>query len=156
MSTRKVKAYQIRSILRRDLEYLCEFDAEQSEQDLIELLAKTDTVGIIAECNELIVGYCIYAVMASGGSCNGAIRIKVLHVKSDYRRKGVASALVAKLASKLHTTVFATAVYKKLIAHVQEDNLGALNFYKSYGFTSKLVKNKFGDLDGIKMTYTGD
>lgn len=150
MNIRKARAYQIRYILRRDLEYVCEFDSDQSEQELIDLLKRRDTEGLVAECNELIVGYCIYSFS------RGAIRIRTLNVKPDFRRQGVASALIAKLLSKLYATVYAPAAYNKLIAFVPENNLDALNFFKSHGFMSKLSKNKFGDFDGIKMTHIGD
>lgn len=150
MSTRKAKTYQIRFILRRDLEYVCEFDNSQTEADLIELLKRSDTAGLVAESNEMIVGYCIYSFN------HDTIRLKAINVKPEKRRQGVASALVAKLATRLQATLFAPAAYKKFVVHIPEDNLIALNFFKHHGFVSKLVRKKFGDLDGIKMTLTGD
>lgn len=150
MNIRKARTFQVRYILRRDLEYVCEFDSDQSQQNLIDLLKRGDTTGIVVESKELTVGYCIYSVN------KGAIKIKALCVKPEYRRQGAASIMVQKLKSRLQPTLMSPPAYDRLLTYVPENNLVALYFYKSMGFKSKLVKNKFGEFDGIKMTLTGE
>lgn len=74
--------------------------------------------------------------------------IKRIGVKTQFRRMGVGTDLLQYLCDESHDD---NNPY--LTAFVDERNLGALQFFKSFGFKSRLVRNKYDDVDSIHFRY---
>ncbi len=83
---------------------------------------------IIAECNSDIIGFL---------TCEAGKRRKIRHtaeigmsVRSDWRRKGVATAMVRKAEQ----WAVATGTIKKFTLNVFEENIAAIKLYTDLGF----------------------
>lgn len=149
MDTRKARKCSIRYMIRRDLAYVCEVDDKYSEDELITILAKHDTEGYVIEISEQIVGYCIFSHHGD------SIKIRHIFTRADFRRSGLASQIIQKLAARLRSTFLNPATRRQIVAMVPETDLDSLLFLRSCGFKGKLVK-KGGGYDYIKMVLKND
>jgi ribosomal-protein-alanine N-acetyltransferase len=114
--------------LRRDLDAAmgiedgC-FDWAWDEATFIECLRQRNHIWHVAEHNERVVGYVIYAIEKT--------RIEVLNFAVHPRvwRRGVGTAMVAKLTGKL-----SSERRTHIAVNVRETNLDAQLFFKACGF----------------------
>jgi ribosomal-protein-alanine N-acetyltransferase len=104
------------------------FDFPWTLDDLVRHLRNRDTIGMVAEHKDEVVGYMVYHL--------GKHSIDVLNfaVDPNYRRRGVGIAMAEKLAAKL-----SDGRRKRLSVKVRETNLGAQLFFKRCGFRATAV-----------------
>jgi ribosomal-protein-alanine N-acetyltransferase len=125
------KLLTIRWMLRNDLPEILnieEFNAVPwDEEDFLIHLKKRNSVGIVAEIDNKIVGYMIYEF--------GRKLFHVLNitVHKNYRRNGVASQIISKLSSKKKNIEFV----------VNERSLELQLFLKKNGFKAVEIINKY-------------
>ena len=140
----------VRWMIRRDMLSVLEieqgsFDTPWIEADVVNLLRQSNTIGMVAEHNENIVGFVVYSLFKY------TIGIERLAVHPKVRLRGVGSQIVDRLASKIHHQR-----RNRITMLVDETNLGGLHFLKKLGFTAeRLVRNPFDDrdVDGIDMHF---
>ncbi len=136
-------------------------------QDFLSVLQSGHTVGQVAEVEGELVGFVIYSVppvsaAAEEGKSNrrphflrepldqqaGSIEIVLLNlaVDSEWRRRGVARALVAKLTKKLRHPD------DRILATVPESNLPAQLLLRDAHFRAvRILHGYYGDEDGYVM-----
>lgn len=99
------------------------FDDAWNETSIAQLTALPGSFGIVAQIEDLPVGLAI--VLAVGEDAE----ILTLCVLPDFRRRGVASRLLAGAAEQL-----TSAAPKRLLLEVAEDNEDARSLYRGLGF----------------------
>lgn len=141
--------YIIRWLIRRDLDEIIEIEEDSFEypwnkNDFVESLRKSNTIGFVAEQNEIIIGYLIYALNKNN------IEILNLAVKRDFRRNKVGTSLINKVKSKLignRNRSKACLIDSNLVGHL---------FLKSNNFKAiDIIKNKYENInnDCYKFVY---
>lgn len=141
---------QIRWMIRRDMLSVLEieqgsFDRPMIEADIIKLLRQSNTIGMVAEHNENVVGFVIYSLFKY------SIAVERFAVHPKTRLRGVGSQIIDKIAAKLHHQR-----RNRMTMLVDETNLGGLHFLKKLGFVAeRLVRKPFekSDMDGIDMHF---
>lgn len=129
----------IRWMIRRDMpevldiEELC-FEFPWSEEDFIRCLRQRNCIGMVAECDEQVVGFMIYELHKN--------RLHVLNfaVHPDFRRRQVGSAMVKKLVGKL-----SQQRRNRILLEIRETNLDAQLFFRDRGFRAISVLRDFYD-----------
>ncbi len=127
----------IRWMIRRDMSAVLEienhsFEFPWSEDEFIRALRQRNCIGMVAELNEVVVGFMIYELHKN--------RLHILNfaVHSDYRRNSVGQSMVEKLVSKL-----SYQRRSRILLEVRETNLPAQLFFKNVGFQAVSVLRDF-------------
>lgn len=129
----------IRWLLRKDLhrviaiEQWC-FPHPWSEADFLHCLRQRNCIGMVAEMHGEIVGYVIYELH------HKRLDILTLAVDPKYQRCGIATAMIAKLRSKLSAGLRSQILYK-----VSEWNDGGIEFLRAMGFEATAVIRDYFD-----------
>lgn len=123
----------IRWMIRRDMAEVFRIERDSfefawTEEDFLEALRKRNYIGMVAEADDRIVGFMVYALHKAH------LQVVNFAVHPDYRRRGVGAQLVAKMRSKLHA-------YRRteLTLAVRESNLAAQLFFRKTGFKAAEV-----------------
>ncbi len=141
---------QIRWLIRRDMsdvlriEQDC-FEFAWSEDDFLGCLRQRNCIGMVAECDQHIVGFMIYELHKS--------RLSVLNfaVSPECRRLGVGTQMVQKLVDKL-----SQQRRNEILLEVRETNLGAQLFFRQHGFRAvNILRGHYDDTteDAYIMRY---
>ena len=129
----------IRWMIRRDMPEVLHaeqnsFEFPWSEEDFIRCLRQRNCIGMVAECEERVVGFMIYELHKN--------RLHVLNfsVSPAWRRRGVGQQMIEKLVNKL-----SHQRRNRILLEVRETNLSAQLFFKSMGFKAVSVLRDFYD-----------
>lgn len=127
----------IRWMIRRDMAEVLEierksFEFPWSEEDFIRCLRQRNCIGMVAECDNQVVGFMIYELHKS--------RLHVLNfvVHPDCRGRRIGSQMVEKLIGKL-----SSQRRNRILLEVRESNLAAQVFFRSTGFRAISVFRDF-------------
>jgi ribosomal-protein-alanine N-acetyltransferase len=121
------------------------FEFPWSEDDFLYCLRRRNSLGMVAEYNNTIVGFMIYEIPKD------KIHLLNLAVAPNFKRCGIGTAMVTKLANKL-----VTQNRNRVYLEVREYNLNAQLFFRSQGFrATKILKNYYDktDEDAYVMQY---
>lgn len=142
MSTQGVQqlGVQIRWMIRRDMPEVLQietrsFEFPWSEEDFIHCLRQRNCIGMVAECNERVVGYMIYELHKS--------RLHVINfaVHPQFRRRGIGVQMIGKLVNKL-----SHERRPRILLEVRETNYPAIKFFQRNGFLAvSLLRNFYQD-----------
>ena len=143
----------IRWMIRRDMPEVLAiehagFDFPWSEEEFLRVLRQRNCIGMVAELGERVVGFMIYELHKS------KLNILDFAVHPEFRRQGVATQMVEKLAGKL-----SSHRRTRIILHVRETNLPAQVFFRAQGFkASEVVREHFADTseDAYLMNFLFD
>lgn len=102
--------YSFRWMIRSDMPKVLDienrsFEFPWSENDFIRLLMGRNHIGMVACDGDQVIGFMIYAV------CKGRIEVQHFAVDPDRRRRGVGTAMINKMKSKLSMTRRATIIF---------------------------------------------
>ena len=129
----------IRWMIRRDMPEVLEienngFEFPWFEEDFIRCLRQRNSIGMVAEYDEHVVGFMIYELHKS--------RLHILNfaVHPEFRRNDVGQQMVAKLISKL-----SHQRRTQITLEVRETNLDAQLFFRDQGFRATTVLRSFYD-----------
>jgi [ribosomal protein S18]-alanine N-acetyltransferase len=132
------KRTNIRWQIRRDME--CVLEIEQlsfgpfawTEEEFIRQLRNRNTIGMVAERDDQVVGYMIYELHRN--------RLHLLNfaVHPNWRRDGVGKAMIDKLKYKLTPDR-----RNRIMLEVRETNLNAQMFFRAMGFKAISVLRDF-------------
>ncbi|MBI2054434.1 MAG: GNAT family N-acetyltransferase [Candidatus Staskawiczbacteria bacterium] len=111
-----------------------DFQASLSKKEFTRYLYKENFYGMAAHHGKTIAGFVIYELD------DYEIYISRLVVKKNLRRRGIASAMVRFLISKLDSKVRRT-----IFAEVGESNLQAQLFFKAMGFRAISIVHPLDD-----------
>ena len=138
----------IRWLIRRDYDEVqaienASFDQPWTSEDFIWASRQRNCIGIVAEYDEVVVGYAIYELHKT--------HLYALNfaVHPDWRRRGIGEAMITKLIGKLwgerrHT----------LRLDVCETNLDAQVFFRDMGLKATgILRQRYGDKDAFTMEY---
>lgn len=131
----------IRWMIRRDMprvmqiDGLC-FEYSWTEDEYICLLRQRNCIGMVAELRDEVVGYMIYELHKR------RLDLIVLAVDPGYSRRGIGSAMIEKLASKL-----SPLRRNRITCCVSDSNLHAQLFLRDQGFRAVGVLRGAG-IDG--------
>lgn len=127
----------IRWMIRRDMPEVLgierqSFEFPWSEEEFVRCLRQRNCIGMVAEHDERIVGFMIYELHKS--------RLHVLNfaVRAEFRRRGVGSQMIRKLAGKL-----SQQRRNRIMLEVRETNLPAQLFFRSNGFRAISLLREF-------------
>lgn len=140
--TLDLRELEIGRLIHRDMPEVLEiesqsFDFPWTEEDFIRYLRQRNTIGMVAECKERVVGFMVYELHKS--------RLHVLNfaVRPELRRRGVGSRMIAKLVSKL-----SHQRRDQIQLEVRESNLDAQLFFRRMGFRAvSVLRDFYGDSD---------
>lgn len=127
---------ELRWLIRRDypevldIENRC-FEHSWSEEDFLAVMRQRNCIGMVAECDGMIVGFAIYELHKS------RLRILNFAVHPEWQRCGVGTAMVDRLKDKL-----TQQGRKQLRLETREGNLASQLFWKSQGFEAVDVWRK--------------
>lgn len=121
------------------------FAAPWSEGELLAVLKRRNTIGMVAEARDRIVGYMVYELHPDD------LWVLNLAVAPDMRRRDVGRQMVAKLVDKL-------SAHRRRALHlrVRESNLPAQLFLRAVGFHAETVERDWYDdpaEDAYRMVY---
>jgi len=141
----------IRWMLQRDYRAVMDierdsFEFPRLEEDFIRCLRQRNCIGMVAEHEDRVVGFKIYELYKNW------IHVLNFAVGSEYRRRGVASQMIAKLIAKL-----STQRRNRILVEVRETNLDAQLFFREIGFRAvSLLRDYYEDPteDAFRMAYT--
>lgn len=127
----------IRWMIRRDMEEVLDiervsFEHPWDEEDFVKSLRTRNIIGMIAEVDERVVGFMVYALFAK------RIEIRNFAVDPDQRRRGVGTQLIDKLIGKLSTNA-----RTRMTMEVRDGNLGGQLFLRDMGFKAALVMHGY-------------
>jgi len=136
MEKREIRVH-IRWMIRRDMPEILAienqgFEFPWLEEDFLRCLRQRNCIGMVAEHDDLVVGFMIYELHKT--------RIHVLNfaVAQDYRRNGVGTQMVDKLIGKL-----SSQRRTRIILEVRETNLPAQLFFRANQFRAVSVLRDF-------------
>jgi ribosomal-protein-alanine N-acetyltransferase len=132
----------IRWMIRRDMPAVLEIESHSfefpwSEEEFIRALRQRNCIGMVAEMNEIVVGFMIYELHKN--------RLHILNfaVHHDYRRLGVGKAMIDKLVGKL-----SQQRRSRILLEVRETNLPAQLFFRHAGFQAvSVLRDFYADTD---------
>lgn len=104
------------------MEQLC-FPFPWSEEDFIRCLRSRNCIGMVAEVNERVAGQMIYELHRN------RLHVLTFAVHPDFQRRGVGTAMIGKLVSKL-----SPQRRNRIMLEIRETNLPAQLFFKALGF----------------------
>ena len=144
---------QIRWLIRRDMPEVLEiernsFEFAWTEEHFLEYLRQRNCIGMVAECNQEIVGFMIYELHKS------RLRILNFAVAAQSRKKGVGSQMVQRLIDKL-----AQQRREEIELEVRETNLPAQLFFRRHHFkATEVLREHYDDSveDAYRMQYRLD
>ena len=141
----------IRWMIRRDMPEVLAIEAGQEslpwmEDEFLKILRQRNCIGMVAEADDKIVGFMIYELNKH--------RLQILNfaVHPNYRRRGVASQMAAKLIGKL-----SSQRRTRISLHIRETNLSAQLFFRAIGFMAlEIAREHFEDTgeDAYIMCYS--
>lgn len=139
MSNRQTWGVNVRWAIARDLPDVLSIDFDShhdfmDESQLKTKLRERQTVGMIAERGDKVVGFMVYSLRTHSIYCSR------LAVHPLFRRHGVGTALVNKLVSKL-----SAHRRNRLVLHVDEANLRAQLFLRACGLQCVEVAHRCGE-----------
>ncbi len=105
-----------------------------SESDFVNCLRQRNTVGMVAEHDEKVVGYMVYELNKND------LHLLNIAVHPGMRRQIIGAAMVQKLITKL-----SQQRRRRIICEVRESNLLAQLFFKSLGFVCVELLREFYD-----------
>ena len=127
----------IRWMIRRDMPEVLgierqSFEFPWSEDEFVRCLRQRNCIGMVAEHDERIVGFMIYELHKN--------RLHILNfaVRAEFRRRGVGSQMIRKLAGKL-----SQQRRNRILLEVRETNLPAQLFFRSSGFRAISLLREF-------------
>ncbi|MFN9877800.1 MAG: GNAT family N-acetyltransferase, partial [Planctomycetota bacterium] len=87
-------------MIRRDMPEVLNIEAQSfefpwSEDDFIRCLRQRNCIGMVAECDEQVVGFMIYELNRN------VLHVLNFAVRSDFRRRGLGTQMLDKLVGKL-------------------------------------------------------
>jgi len=137
MPTDYQHAVHIRWMIRRDMPAVLaieelSFEFPWNEEEFIRCLRQRNSIGMVAEIDDLIVGYMIYELHKN------RLHITNFAVSPTNRRFSIGSQMIDKLKSKLSYTR-----RNRLMLEVRETNLAAQLFFKEQGFRAISVLRGF-------------
>ena len=108
------------------------FDYPWCEEDLLSELTQRNVIAQVAELDEQVVGYIVYELFKT--------KLEILNfaVHPDYRRQGIGTALMRKMAGKL-----TTGRRSRIVFHVWDHNLDAHLFLRACGFRATGIVDGF-------------
>ncbi len=132
----------IRWMIRRDMPSVIDieggsFEFPWSEEEFIRALRQRNCIGMVAELNEIVVGFMVYELHKN--------RLHILNfaVHRDYRRNGVGKAMIEKLVGKL-----SRQRRSRILLEVRETNLQAQLFFREVGFQAvSVLRDYYEDTD---------
>ena len=141
----------IRWMIRRDMPEVLgienqSFEFPWCEDDFLRSLRQRNCIGMVAECDERIVGFMIYELHKN------RLHIMNFAVRAEFRRRGVGSQMIRKLIGKL-----SQQRRNKILLEVRETNLPAQLFFRSSGFRAiSLLREFYEDTpeDAYLMQFT--
>jgi len=132
----------IRWMIRRDMPEVLDieqhsFEFPWSEEEFILCLRHRNSIGMVAEYKERVVGFMVYELYKS--------RLHVLNfaVSMDCRRHGIGRQMIDKLIGKL-----SAQRRNRIVLEVRETNLDAQLFLRTVGFRARSVLRDFYDDTG--------
>jgi ribosomal-protein-alanine N-acetyltransferase len=132
----------IRWMIRRDMSEVLRaerdsFEFSWTEEDFLKCLRQRNCIGMVAECEEKVVGFMIYELHKS--------KLHVLNfaVHPDYRRWGIGKQMIGKLIGKL-----SNHRRTKITLAVRETNLTAQLFFKAMEFRATKVMRRYYEDSG--------
>jgi len=110
------------------------FEFSWTEADFIRCLRQRNCIGMVAEHNDMVVGFMIYELHKE--------RLHILNfaVNERFRRQGVGTQMIDKLIGKLSHDR-----RNRIMLEVRESNLDAQLFFKRLGFRAISVLRDFFD-----------
>lgn len=138
----ELQRVRLRWMIRRDMLAVLEierlsFDHPWSADVFMRTLRCQNCIGMVAECDELVVGYAIYRLQRH------SLEILNFAVHPDFRRQQVGTAILDKLKRKL-----SPQRRKRITLQVRETNLPAQLFFRACGMRATIVvKDAFEDSD---------
>jgi ribosomal-protein-alanine N-acetyltransferase len=127
----------VRWMIRRDMPEVFEieeqcFEFPWSEEDFIRCWRQRNTISMIAEHDERVVGFMIYELHEK--------RLHILNfaVGQIWRRMGVGSQMATKLVGKL-----SRQRRNRILLEIRETNLPAQQFFRKAGFRAMSVMRDF-------------
>ena len=137
MIVRRATPADADAIYRMEREYIdCPWTLEQVKS------AIDKSVFAVVELDGTVIGY------ASGEVCLDECDFNNVAVDAEYRRRGVADALMRAVMGEL-----AERCIKRVHLLVRHDNTAAKALYEKYGFAAMSVrKGYYGGADAIAMT----
>ena len=148
MNSTTTKAFQIRWLLRRDMDAILaieqvSFQWPWTEREFRARLRNPKIVGMVTvDSNNEPIGYMIYKVYKN------RIRLLNIAVAPRYRRQGIGRAMVEKLKEKL-----IVQQRRFLLVNVWERNLCAQLFFRAAGLKAVKVLRGYYDYDGVRDAY---
>jgi [ribosomal protein S18]-alanine N-acetyltransferase len=141
----------IRWCIRRDLDDVLVIEAAShaqtwNEEDFCRTLRQRNVIGMVAEHNEIIVGFMVYSLD------HGSLHLLDLAVHPDWRRQSIGRQMMAKLMGKL-----TPQRRPRLVAWLRESNLPAQLFFRDWGLRATgVAREHFRDTgeDGYCMVYS--
>lgn len=133
----------IRWMIRRDMAEVIQieqasFQFPWSADDFLHCLRQRNVVGMVAEVESRVVGFMVYELHKH------RIQLLDLAVSTDFRRRGIGGAMIARLASKL-----STLKRSMIMVEVRETNLAAQLFFRDQGFRAiSLLREFYPDCPG--------
>lgn len=129
----------VRWMIRRDMAEVLEiektvFEFPWSDEDFIRCLRQRTCIGMVAEHDDLVVGFMVYELRPT------YTHVLNFAVAKGWQRKGVGRQMIARLIAGL------TATRRSFIRlEVRESNLAAQLFFRAQGFRAISVLEKFYD-----------
>jgi ribosomal-protein-alanine N-acetyltransferase len=135
-------AVHIRWMIRRDMPQVlaienANFDLPWPEEDFATTLRQRNCIGLVAEHGEKVVGFAVYEIHKT------KIRLLNFAVHAAFHRRGVGTALIDKMKSKLSPE---TGRRGRMVCEVRETNLDAQLFFRAMGFRAVSVLENFYEL----------
>jgi len=112
----------------------CSFDYPWSRFQLVSCLRQRNTIGMVVEQDDVILGFMIYELHKK------SIELASFAVAPEHRRSGVGSAMVDRLKKKL-----SFQIRSSVFLHVRETNLDAQLFFRRCEFRAISVMRDFYD-----------
>ena len=144
---------QIRWMIRRDMPEVLKIENESfefnwTEEDFLACLRQRNCIGMVAEHDNRVVGFMIYALHKT--------RLHILNfaVAGGFRRLGVGAQMIEKLINKL-----SQQRRQEIVLEVRETNLVAQLFYHNQGFRATgVLRSHYADSaeDAYVMQYRLD
>jgi ribosomal-protein-alanine N-acetyltransferase len=126
------------AIIKRDTPTLLKIEADSfedpwTEEELLRCLRQRNTIGMVAELDDDVVGFMIYELHKN------RLHLASLAVDPQYRRRGIGRAMIRSLTGKIGLG----SVRNRITLEVRESNLPAQLFFKSQGFRAVQVLRDF-------------
>lgn len=135
MSFEQIQRLQahIRWMIRRDMAEVLDIESESfefpwTEEDFIRCLRQRNCIGMVAECDNQVVGFMVYELNKT------RLHLLNLAVARDFHRCGVGTQMMSKLIGKL-----SPQRRTRIVLEVRETNLRAQLFFRANGFRAVSV-----------------